>query len=335
MKPLRIAIIGVGVMGQRHAETFRRLPDAQLVAVMDVDAHRAQEAGSHYSVPAFTDLTALLDEAAPEAICICTPDWAHRAPAIAAAKRGVHLLIEKPLATTLEDADAIITAAQAAGVTLMVGHILRFDPRYAVAHAAVASGDIGRLTYMYARRHNLIDSGLRFRGGTTVVNFLGIHDLDMMLWCADSPIEEVHAIGTRGALADLGVDDGVLATIKFQNGVMGCLDVHWAMPPGAMPLDAEFKLIGTAGQVRVDGTLGAVQINVGNTSQFPDTVYAPAPSGTIGALAAQNAHFIQCVRTGKRPLVDGSTARRAVVLATLIHESLGARTVVRQDGLDQ
>ncbi|HEY65684.1 MAG TPA: Gfo/Idh/MocA family oxidoreductase [Caldilineae bacterium] len=334
MDPLRIAVIGVGVMGQRHLEAFRRLPEAQLVAVMDVDGERARQVADRYGVPAFTELEALLDEASPEAVCVCTPDWAHREPVLAAAARGIHVLVEKPLATTLEDADAIVSAAEEAGITLMVGHILRFDPRYAEARAAVASGEIGRLTYMYGRRHNLISSGLRFQGRTTVVNFLGVHDLDMMLWCAESPVEEVYAVGGRGALADLGVDDGVCATLRFQNGAIGCLDVHWAMPPGAMLLDAEFKMIGTAGQVRIDGSFRAVQVETERAARFPDAAYAPSSPWTAGALVAQDAHFVRCVRTGERPLIDGPAARRVVALAVAIHRSLETGTVVRPEALE-
>ncbi|NOZ26645.1 MAG: Gfo/Idh/MocA family oxidoreductase [Chloroflexi bacterium] len=331
MNPLRVAVVGVGVMGRRHVEAFHRLPEAQVVAVMDVDGERARWTADRYGVPAFTELDALLDQMAPEAICVCTPDWAHRKPVVTAAERGIHVLVEKPLATTLEDADAIVAAAETAGITLMVGHILRFDPRYAEARAAVVSGKIGQLTYMYGRRHNLIDSGLRFRGRTTVVNFLGVHDLDMMLWCAESPVEEVHAIGARGALADLGVDDGVLATLRFQNGAVGCLDVHWAMPPGAMLLDAGFKLIGTAGQIYVDGALGAVRVEMKEAARFPDTVYAPASPWTMGALMAQDAHFVRCVRTQERPLIDGPAARRVVALAVAIHRSLETGEPVRPD----
>ncbi len=328
MDPLRIAVIGAGVMGQRHMEALHRLPHTQLVAVMDVDGERAQQAAERYDIQAFTALDALLDRDDLDAVCICTPDWAHREPALAAAARGLHLLVEKPLATTLEDADAIIAAAQRAGVTLMVGHILRFDPRYAQAQAAVASGAIGQLTHLYARRHNRIDSALRFQGQTTVVNFLGVHDLDMMLWCTDSPVVSVYATGGRGALADLNLDDGVFAVLRFENGAIGCLDVHWAMPRSAMLLDASLKLIGTEGQIHVDGSIQAVEVHQADAITHPDAVYLPTPSWTMGALLAEDAHFAQCVRTGQQPLIDGPTARRVVALTVAIHRSLATGEVV-------
>lgn len=330
-EPLCVAVIGVGIMGQLHATAFQHLPNARLTAVMDVDGDRATEIGRRLRVPAFTNLDDLLARVELDAVCVCTPDWLHREPVLAAIERGLHILVEKPLAITLDDADAMIAAAEAAGLTLMVGHILRFDPRYAQAQATVAAGTIGRLTHLYGRRHNLIESGLRFQGQTSVVNFLGVHDLDIMLWCADCPVEEVYAAGGKGALADLGVEDGMFAVMRFQSGAVGCLDVHWAMPQGAMPLDACLKLVGTAGQVYVDGSWRAVEVDTAAGARYLDPVYAPAPVWTRGALLTQDAHFVDCVRNRQRPLIDGRAARRTVALAQAIHRSLETGTPIRLD----
>jgi UDP-N-acetylglucosamine 3-dehydrogenase len=134
---LRVGVIGAGVMGERHARIYASLPDVELVAVCDTRADIARALAKDLDATPYADFAELLRHPDVDAVSVCTPDDAHRAPCEAAAAAGKHVLVEKPLAMTVADAEAIITAATKTGVVLLVGHCLRFDPRYRTEKCAL------------------------------------------------------------------------------------------------------------------------------------------------------------------------------------------------------
>jgi UDP-N-acetylglucosamine 3-dehydrogenase len=159
-------VIGAaGAMGQVHTRTYRSLPAARLLGVCDVDAATlAAAAGDAPVGRRYQDYEALLADPEVEAVSVCTPDGQHVGPAVAAAQAGKHVLLEKPIATTLEDARTIVRACSAAGVVLLVGHVLRFDPRFVAAREALSAGELGDLLTVFARRANGVGAQDRLRG---------------------------------------------------------------------------------------------------------------------------------------------------------------------------
>ena len=235
-------------------------------------------------------------------------------------------MIEKPIASASSDADRIIAAARQAGVVLMVGHILRFDPRYVAAREAVARGDVGEIIHMYARRSGLLAEGRYLGGRTTLPFYVGVHDLDVMLWLAASDVRWVMAAGARKAMADLGVDDTVMALLKFESGAVASLELSWALPDASnLEWDCRLEVVGTKGVIHVDvQNQGAVLYTEGGP-RFFETVYMPSVAGApFGALAHEIAHFVACVREGRQPWVSGEDARRAVAVAEAMERSLAA-----------
>ena len=138
METLRVGVIGLGLIGSLHARILSEIPNAKLVSVADVNGSLAEKIAKQYSCNYYTDYKALCDAGDLDAVCICTPDQFHGEIAIYAAKKGLHLLVEKPLAETEKTAREIVTAAKETGVRLMVAHLLHFDPRYVKVKEAVS-----------------------------------------------------------------------------------------------------------------------------------------------------------------------------------------------------
>ena len=247
---------------------------------------------------------------------------------MAAARAGKHILVEKPLATAVEDCDAILAAAKQAGVVLMVGHILRFDPRYYKARETLREGAIGDAVHFYGRRSGLIPSAERLSEHTTVLFFLGIHDIDYMNWCAGAKPERVYAESVRKRLKD--APDTTLALIRYSNGIVGSLEVCWTLPETYVErLDAQFKIIGTEGMIFVDSSGRGVAIYTEERGHCPESFYAPSVEGrTVGVLPDEIHHFIECVRTGRKPRVSGEEGKAAVQVACAIAASAAQGAVV-------
>lgn len=330
---LGVAVIGAGVMGERHARVFAELPDTELVSVADVDEARAADLGARFGVRGFASAEEAIARNGVHLVSICTSDQAHVEPCRLAARAGKHILLEKPLATTVPDAQQIIDLCQQAGILLMVGHILRFDPRYVEAHDVASRGRLGEIIHVYARRNNVKASGRRIAGRTNVAFFLGVHDIDAMRWCVGAEVCKVYALARTKVLAEFGTPDTILALLTFDNGVIGAVETCWAMPDGvACTLDARLDVVGTDGMVCVEVRGEGLRIVDDARSTRPDVVYGPVVADRqAGALRMQIEHFVECVRTGREPVITPHDALQAVRVADAITRSLETGAEVTLD----
>jgi UDP-N-acetylglucosamine 3-dehydrogenase len=322
-----VGVIGVGAFGSRHAELYSQLELCDLIGVADIRDQRLDEVCPALGVEGYSDYRELLKRDDIDAVSICTTDELHVDVAVAAARAGKHILVEKPLALTPEDCDEIITACTSAGVVLTVGHILRFDPRYHAARQEIASGRVGELVHVHVRRNNPVRNARRLAQHTTVLFFLGIHDLDFVNWCVGARAERVYAEATSRVLG--GSPDTVLAVIRYSNGVIASLEASWVLPdayPGR--LDARFEAIGTQGALYVNGGSETVTV-VGEDVVQPELYYAPEVYGErVGILRDELVHFVQCVVHGGDPAVSGQDGKAAVKLACAIQEAYESSHVV-------
>jgi predicted dehydrogenase len=327
MEPLSLAVIGAGMMGERYARVLAQLPHTRVAAVCDVVPETARRVAHTVGAVAYTDYRRLLEtEKEVHAVCVCTSDQAHREPCEAAAALGKHILVEKPLAVSVEDGEAIVHAARAAGVKLMVGHILRFDPRYVRAWQMVRDGRIGEPVHAYARRNNILASGRRLGGRTSVLYFLGIHDVDFLLWTLQDRPTRVYAAASRKVLADLDVDDSAFLTLHFAGGAIACVECSWVIPNRAMAsLDARVEIVGTGGAVYVDvNGEGLTEVDSEKLGRA-DTFYASELHGRLtGIIRDEIEHFVTCVLEDREPLIPGEEALNAVRVVAAAHRSLAS-----------
>ena len=324
---LKVGIIGAGSYGAHHAEAIAALEGVQLVAACRTSPEPLAEFVARFGGRGYTDHADLLADPAVEAVVIATPHHRHTAIALDAARAGKHILLEKPMAPTLDECDAIIVAAAEAGVTLLVGHVNQFSPAYLAAKAILESGEVGEIVLGLStmskfwfepnRRAWHLD---RATGGGMWMT-AGIHCLDRLTWLVDSPVASVSAqLSTR--FHDQQADDAGLIFVRYANGAAGTI-VSVGYANGAPKHLTELTC--TKGMLNIDYTGG---VTIGHEERWQ-----PVPdSGTQGwmarALVNEWRAFLQAVEEGTPPAVSGEYARHIMAAVFAAEESSAQRREV-------
>ncbi len=300
---LRCGVIGCGVIGLRHIGAYKRLSDAVIAGACDPREEARANVAEHFGCATYASFPEMLATENLDAVSICTPESEHVLPAVAAARQGIHVLVEKPLADTLEGARAIADAAQIGGVVCMPCYILRFDPRYALARQAVASGAIGEPIHAVARI-NAPANYYRLRTGarTDVILAQTIHDIDLLRWFLGKEVVRVQAAAATVRQPD--VADTVVALLHFEGGEIAVLENSWGLANG-LAHDAGLRVVGTDGTVTVDTSDPGLTISRPSGTEWPDTIQYPTLHGEVaGAVFEMVSHFVSCLRDGRSPLVS-------------------------------
>lgn len=240
---LRVAVIGVGSMGRNHARIYLDLPDVELVGVADASDQAARAIAKRYATHAYTDYAQLLDEQRPDAVTVAVPTVNHFEVALQVIQRGIHILIEKPIAFSVEEGRQLVAAAERAGVQLMVGHIERFNPAVVELKARLTRGEAGRVFQMDARRQGPFPVRLQDVG---VVIDLAVHDLDAMRYVSGAEIVRVYA-ETERRIHSIR-EDLLSGVVRLADGAIGTLAINWLTPTKIR----ELHVIGERGMFRVD-----------------------------------------------------------------------------------
>ncbi|HYP14952.1 MAG TPA: Gfo/Idh/MocA family oxidoreductase, partial [Bryobacteraceae bacterium] len=240
MKRLRTALIGCGKVGQLHAAALRSLPQSEFVAVCDTNAQRAESFAAPFGVQAYTDPGTMVRDAKVQAVCLCTPHPLHAESAVSVMEAGSHILVEKPLAVSLEDCDSMIAAAARNGVVLGVVSQRRFFEPVRRMHQAIIEGKIGKpilgTVLMLSWRDEAYYRSDPWRGrwdtegGGVLVN-QAPHQLDILCWCM-GPIEEVYGCWANLNHPYVEIEDTAVATIRFRNGGLGSIVASLSQRPG-------------------------------------------------------------------------------------------------------
>lgn len=334
MKDLTFAVFGSGFMGGVLARVGSQLPYARCVGAVDVDEARAQKLAATYGGEAYQDFNRLLDRERPDAVIIATPEPYHLEPVKAAAQCGAHIFLEKPMATSLEDADAILKACSDAGVKLMIGYILRFEVSYAMVKSAIEEGSIGRFLSAYARRVATIGEARRLGGRVSPLTYIGVHDIDQMLWYHPLPVKSVYAKALRGRVwEELGTFDSAWLMMEFEDGALGVHEVGWCLPEewakwqkpsswGGFG-DVRMNVLGTEGNLNLDFTPMDLFGCDREGWKLPDTRHWPSMHGKlVGAAKLEIEHFFECILEDKQPLVTGADGRRSLEVMLAAEKSI-------------
>lgn len=324
-----VGIVGAGIFGRRHAQAYTGHPDARLLAICDIQRDRAEALAAQFGGAVYTDVALMLRHPGVDAVSVVTPDQSHREVAVAVARAGKHLLVEKPLATTVEDAQAIIDSARSNGVMLMVDFHNRWNPPFCAARDAIKAGQIGKVKYIYMRLHNAITvpaEMLRWSGGSSVVWFLGSHCLDLLRWLLEAEVERVSAVAGSGVLKEQGIDtdDYVVATLEFSGGQRATLENCWILPQGGPAIkDFKSEIIGERGAIYVDTSHNeSLVIAHPKGIAYPDLFAAPVVAGRIDGFVMKSIwHFVECVRDRRDPEVTGVDGLRVTEAGVAILRS--------------
>ena len=317
MNPVKVGVIGIGNMGWHHARVLSLLRDAQLVGVADPDPDRGQLAKDQFGCQWFPDYQTLLGEV--EAVCIAVPTLLHHSVGLACLEAGVHVLIEKPIAASQDEATALIQAARNAGRLLQVGHIERFNPAFRELTKVVANEEV---VVLEGRRHSPYSDRAN---DVSVVLDLMIHDIDLVLELAQASVVRLAAAGGRSAEGPI---DYVNATLGFDNGVVASLTASKMSHRKIRSLSAHCR----SSLVETDFLNHTLHIHRrahewysadhGELLYRNDGFIEEVSTTSIEPLYAELEHFLQCVRGRETPAVDGLQASRALLLADLIEQAV-------------
>lgn len=224
-RPLRAVVIGAGSMGRNHARIYNELEGVDLVAVADANPTVARSLARRYKVAYYDNYLDMLDDAAPDLVSLAAPTSLHAPIALICIERGLHCLVEKPIASTVADGEAMIQAAHRRGVLLTVGHIERFNPAILALKTRLQEGALGHVFQATARRLGPFPPRITDVG---VVIDLATHDLDIMRFLLGSEVTRIQAEIAQRVHASH--EDMVSAVLRFASGVVGVLDINWLTP---------------------------------------------------------------------------------------------------------
>jgi len=330
MERLRIAVVGLGNMGQVHAGNVAKLPNACLHAVASRRAEVAQEAAERYNAERYyTDYDQLFRDPDLDAVLIATGVVEHMGHIIQAAQNGLHILTEKPIAFSLEETDRALVAVEEAGVHLQVGFMRRFDPGYAVAKKKIEEGAIGRpVLFKACSRDPFWPEKQDGPGYNTTYLDLGVHDFDLARWLMGDEVGEVFTMGrvlVYPKLAEFGDVDNAVVSMAFEKGGLASIDFSRNARYG---YDIRAEVLGDEGSLLI-GVLQETPLLVLSRDGVTHDVFPWYPQRFADAFLGEVAAFVDALQAGRAPQPGGVDARRATEIGVACIESWRSGQPVR------
>ncbi len=298
----RVAVVGVGALGQHHARVYASLPGVTLTGVFDIDAQRAGEVAARHGCRVFAHLRDVVANA--EAVSVAVPTVDHHRVSRALLESGKDVLVEKPMTKTLEEADDLIRLAEAAGAVLQVGHIERFNPAVDVLRAEVSAP-------RFIEVHRLAPPTPRSLDIDVVLDLM-IHDLDIVLSLDGSEAVQVDAVGVPVLSDKIDIAN---ARLRFASGLIANLT--------ASRVSAEkvrkFRVFAPRTYISADFSAREAQVyRLVEVEGRPDIAITKGGAPEAEPLKRQLASFLEAVKTRLRPVVSGADGRRALALANTV-----------------
>ncbi len=319
MESVRICLVGAGRAGMVHAFNFRhRIAAAQLAAIVDADQTLARRQADELDVPhVFESIEAALSGVDFDAVCIATPTFTHAPIAVAAARAGKHVLCEKPMALTLDEADAMIVAAQEAGVILQMAFMRRFDPAFRVAKEQIEAGAIGEPIMIRTLTRG---PGLPPRWACDPATSIGMlaevnsHDFDTVRWLTGSEFARVYTEAATFKVPQLREEfpnfyDTAVVNIRLDSGALGVID---GCCPAEYGYDARAEVLGTRGVLFIGELRERALVRCTREGGVVTKQFTSWPTRFEAGYLAEDEHFVNCVRTGEPPAVTGEDGKRAL-----------------------
>ncbi|MFC3883991.1 Gfo/Idh/MocA family protein [Bacillus songklensis] len=330
MGKLKVGVIGCGSIAQhRHLPEYALHQDAELVAVCDIVEERAKEVAEKYGVKPYTSYEELLQSGEVEAVSVCTPNYLHAPISIAALNEGIHVLCEKPMATSKEEAEAMIEAAEKSGKKLMIAHNQRFVKSHQKARQLIKNGEIGKIySFRTAFGHPGPESwsvegkeGWFFKKEQAFIGAmgdLGVHKTDLLRYVLGEEITEVGAFVETSAKDFADVDDNAVCVLKTESGIIGTLAASWSYVGKE---DNSTVIYGEKAILRLeeDPTYSlVVQYANGEVVNYQlGKIQSNEEGGQKNSYVIEN--FVDCVLNDREPLITGEEGMKslAVILAAL------------------
>lgn len=317
MRKINVGVIGVGAMGYNHARVYYRLEEANLVAVSDVSERTLNKVCEKYDAKGYSDYEDLLKDSEIEVVSVCVPTTHHHDVVMKAIEYGKHVLVEKPIAFSLEEAEEMIAAAKEKGVVLGTGHVERFNPAVQKAKELIENDVIGDVVSASAKRVGPFPPRIKDVG---VCIDLAIHDLDVMYYLFNEGVEQVY--GTMSSILDkTDFEDHAEIMVSFTNAT-GILEVNWLTPYKRR----EIEITGTDGIISVDYIEQSIEV-FGKFAQDINIKHEEP-------LKEELKSFLEAVDEGKDPVITGEDGLNALKMVIAASKSSKAHKPISFDELD-
>lgn len=323
----KIALAGAGTLGGDHARNFASIDGCQVAVVFDVVRQNAEALAAEVGAQVAADEDRLWADDI-DVVVVTTPTPFHADYCVKAAKAGKHIFCEKPLARTLEQGEKVLEAVRDAGVTMMVGHVLRwFDP-YARARDLVRQGAVGEVGMIRLSRINTLPGGpqswfARYDWSGGVILDMSVHDLDWLLWTF-GPAEKVYARGLYDRLPNM---DYALMTIRLECGAIAHVEGSWA---DLGMFRTSFEIAGSGGLIEHDSTRNiTLTVQSREAAEEMEAVQRPSSPAPKSPYLLEDEHFIHCLETGEAPMVTLDEAFEAMRLALACCQSAETGELVK------
>jgi UDP-N-acetylglucosamine 3-dehydrogenase len=315
---MKIGVVGAGFIGAIHLNAYANMPEVEVVGVADTLPETAAAGAALVGARAYSSYEDLIAAEEVEVVDVCLPTTYHRELALKAAREGKHVILEKPIARTLEDAEAILEAFSGEGGRLFVGHVLRFFPEFARIKQMIDAEELGKVGVARTSRRSPFLTGWndwyadwRMSGG--VLLDLVIHDFDFLRWSLGE-VERVYAKGVMGR--EYNRLDYSLVTLRFACGAIAHVEGQWGYPG---PFNYSMEIAGSRAVVAIDSTEPPpVQLLGGamGPGESPDVATGKSPFQT------ELEHFVRCIATDEEPLVNAHDAYEALRIGLAATESV-------------
>ncbi|QKJ88605.1 Gfo/Idh/MocA family oxidoreductase [Paramixta manurensis] len=336
MNKVRVAVVGAGIYGANHIQAYAWNRDVELVAVCDFKPERLAAVAEKFGVNTYTDVNQMLAQENLDAVSIATPDAYHLEPALAAIMQGKHVLIEKPLATTIEDARKIIAAAEQHNVRVAVDYHKRWDPAAINLRNELRLSTTGRPIRGYMSMDDVIDVPTKWfdwAHHSSPVHFLGTHCYDQIRWYMGCEVEEVYAVGSKTVLKERGIDtyDTVQAFLKFENGCYWTVENSWIFPSGFPKAnDGRTQILTEHALLKADSQNRGVEFYNAHKCRTPNSYFIIDNNGRPFGFGIEPINdFIDCLIHDKPFIATAQDGLEAEKIADAVHISLETHQAVK------
>lgn len=329
MEQLGVGIIGAGIMGKSHAASLAMDPRVQLRGVASLPLTSAEDLVEGTEAYATDDYRRLLGDPAISYVTVATPDNLHFKICSEAMAAGKNVFVEKPLTTSLEEADLLIAQAERSGRTLMTCFNHRWIPAYAAAHSQIREGAIGSPQMAYARKNDRIyvpTTMLSWASDTTCAWFLSSHDIDLVNWFFDETPISAYAAASTGVLSSQGIDtlDSVQALVRYPSGAFATFESCWIYPDTFPTMtDSFIEVVGARGVVQLPRVDDQIHLATPDAFTFPRTSIGSDVHGQrLGAVTAALHDMTTSVLEDRAPLISMQSSRDVIATLEAIHRSI-------------
>lgn len=329
MTKLKVGVIGIGAMGINHVRVLSEIEDVELIAISDLNEEINAKLRNKYRIKTYTDYKEMLEKEKFDIVTVAVPTIQHHKTALAVLNKKINLLLEKPIATTLEEADEIIACAKENNVKLMIGHIERFNPAVLELRKKIREGELGKVYKVDVNRVGPIPGRIQDVGVTID---LAVHDIDIMRFLTDSEPERIYAETEQRIHSKQ--EDLLAGVIRFANKTICYLNVNWLTPTRIRKL----YITGEKGMFVInyfDQNLYFYENEAINDNEIFDKIREGKmirfKINKREPLRNEIEHFVDCVKNSKEPLVSGEDGKKALAVALKLMESAKKGEVLKYE----